>query len=531
MNKETVFQDLRQDGPRERDDVLPDRDQVRLTFALADPERRDDLAALPGDEAAERRGLPDFLVFPAVSDGHFHVVPEGEETLVLEDGSVGTRAGLDGPPGSPPMSRRPSSPSSARVPTRPGEASPGAEPSHKKFRVEHSGVFDDSMPPANVLTNTTTFTTSCQKNHYHHKNDFVLPFDHHQLVAVFRQPGWHDWGAITVFASEAREPCRTSPFGLERVSSRHWDDSGQTWRRGHRACLTCHFSVDRELDELFGHHSDTDTFDWHSDIVSIQPHNMNYETPPRREMARQLPLHSTVVKRADSSWCWIEVRHEWPVGPDAAGRILEANGTPITGFGMMSIFHRLDPHAVVLTAYGKTDIRDDMVFSGCYVTTVLLARSEGNDLRAHGWDGSSALPDRFVSEGYLEVARYAEAADHGVLNSTVDAAAADTPSAIPRKTKTDQDNNIWMESEEEGDDGSPNLLREQRRALQREIPWRRIDPKDRKAMADATVKEWSEWLRWNSVRQIPYLATRKIPKELILPSCLAYRWKPVHEPP
>ena len=198
---------------------------------------------------------------------------------------------------------------------------------------------------------------------------------------------------------------------------------------------------------------------------------------------------------------------------------------------MITIFHRLDPHAAVLTVYGKPDIQDDMIFSECYATAVLLARSEGNDLRAPGWDGSSALPDRFVSEGYLEVARYAEAADHGVLNSTVDAAAADTPSAIPRKTKTDQDNNIWMESEEEGDDGSPNLIRAQRRALQREIPWRRIDPKDRKAMADATVKGWSEWLKWNSVRQIPYLAARKIPKELILPSRLAYRWKPVHEPP
>ena len=303
VNKETVFQDLRQDGPREQDDVPPDLDQVRLPLALADPERRDDLAALPGDEAAERRGLPDFPVFPAVPDGHLHVVPEDEETLALEDGSVGTRAGLDGPPSSPPLSRRPSSSSSARVPTRPGEASPEAEPSHKKSRVEHSGIFDDRMPPADVLTNTTTSTTSCQKYYYRHKNDLVLPFDHHQLVAMSSQPGWHDWGAITIFASEAWEPCRTSPFDLECVSSRHWDDSAKTWRRGHRACLNCHLPVDRELVELFDHHCDADTFDWHSDIVSIQTRIMNYKTPPRREMACQLPLRSTIVKRADGSWC------------------------------------------------------------------------------------------------------------------------------------------------------------------------------------------------------------------------------------
>lgn len=102
---------------------------------------------------------------------------------------------------------------------------------------------------------------------------------------------------------------------------------------------------------------------------------------------------------------------------------------------------------------------------------------------------------------------------------------------IYRATR-DSESNVYLESdiEELGSDGSVGLPRTQQKAFAQELLWRHIDASGIPAFQECALKEWEEWLRWGSIK--PYYGDVSIiPKDRILPSRYAYKWKPQFDGP
>ncbi|CAK9000573.1 Retrovirus-related Pol polyprotein from transposon RE1 (Retro element 1) (AtRE1) [Includes: Protease RE1 [Durusdinium trenchii] len=85
-------------------------------------------------------------------------------------------------------------------------------------------------------------------------------------------------------------------------------------------------------------------------------------------------------------------------------------------------------------------------------------------------------------------------------------------------------NNIKMQDTSDEEDGG--LKRTQRQALKRELPWRSIPTADWPAFIDSITKEWNEWKKWSSCIKFTGDPST-VPKHLILPSRVCYRWKPI----
>ena len=85
-------------------------------------------------------------------------------------------------------------------------------------------------------------------------------------------------------------------------------------------------------------------------------------------------------------------------------------------------------------------------------------------------------------------------------------------------------NNIKMQDTSDEEDGG--LKRTQRQALKRELPWRPIPAADWPAFIESITKEWNEWKKWSSCTKFTGDPST-IPKHLILPSRVCYRWKPI----
>lgn len=90
-----------------------------------------------------------------------------------------------------------------------------------------------------------------------------------------------------------------------------------------------------------------------------------------------------------------------------------------------------------------------------------------------------------------------------------------------RASRVDDEKNLWLESSDDdeptGNDGSISLSRAERRALQRELPWRSISPDDHDAFIGATHREWAEWTRWSSLRRVRASEVVKVPPGLDRP--------------
>lgn len=76
------------------------------------------------------------------------------------------------------------------------------------------------------------------------------------------------------------------------------------------------------------------------------------------------------------------------------------------------------------------------------------------------------------------------------------------------------------------DEEDAGLKRTKRQALKRELPWKSIGEADWPAFVEAMQKEWAEWCKWSSCEKFDG-DVNAIPKELILPSRVCYRWKPL----
>ena len=82
-------------------------------------------------------------------------------------------------------------------------------------------------------------------------------------------------------------------------------------------------------------------------------------------------------------------------------------------------------------------------------------------------------------------------------------------------------------SDEEEGGSSEGMSRVQKQALKREIPWKSIEASDWPAFQKSIADEWAEWQKWSSCKPVSPNRTSSIAKELILPSRVCYRWKPV----
>ena len=83
-------------------------------------------------------------------------------------------------------------------------------------------------------------------------------------------------------------------------------------------------------------------------------------------------------------------------------------------------------------------------------------------------------------------------------------------------------------SEEEGHDGSFETRRAELQARKKEIHWRSLTEEEIPAFVEAVRKEWAEWERWSSCKEVR-VGANEVPNHLILRSRLCYRWKPVPE--
>ena len=83
-------------------------------------------------------------------------------------------------------------------------------------------------------------------------------------------------------------------------------------------------------------------------------------------------------------------------------------------------------------------------------------------------------------------------------------------------------------SEEEGHDGTFETRRAELQARKKEIHWRSLTEEEKPAFVEAVQKEWAEWLRWSSCKEVR-VKPDEVPAHLILRSRLCYRWKPVPE--
>ena len=135
-----------------------------------------------------------------------------------------------------------------------------------------------------------------------------------------------------------------------------------------------------------------------------------------------------------------------------------------------------------------------------------LARHGRDIIRKTGWDGSPQEFQSLFTNGNL----YLQASLYDEFSS--DVLATSFTSWVSENTQMDS-------SEDEED-----IPRTQRQALKRELPWRTIPEADVPAFVEAMCKEWEEWCKWASCKQVD---SANVPKHLILPSRVCYRWKPV----
>ena len=146
------------------------------------------------------------------------------------------------------------------------------------------------------------------------------------------------------------------------------------------------------------------------------------------------------------------------------------------------------------------------------------------DSNQFGWDGCWD-----IRESFLNVIAVSSFALNVTEHDATDKEAKHLGHPAPRKAKLDTDQNVYLESfdDEEASDGSVVLTWAAQKALDREFPWCMIGDADKPAFSEAIAKEWRGWLRWGAIRPAPASELKSIAKSHILPSRVAYRWKPI----
>eukprot|EP00435_Cladocopium_sp_Y103_P012135 s282_g3.t1 len=226
------------------------------------------------------------------------------------------------------------------------------------------------------------------------------------------------------------------------------------------------------------------------------------------------PLMSTAVwSSALSSWIWstlanVETEFPFEVPPEQQITIYHASRS----FDVRQASHKIKKHR--------------FLFGPHVPEQVLLLRHGRSDALRSGWDGTPMefqslcrTPSHFRAachlvewEEHLAEQQSVWMTSHGYVPASYEAFVNDSQNfqALP----------------DTSDEEDAGLKRTQRQALKRELPWKSIDSADRPAFVEAIQKEWAEWCKWSSCEKFEG-DVNTIPKELILPSRVCYRWKPL----
>ena len=158
---------------------------------------------------------------------------------------------------------------------------------------------------------------------------------------------------------------------------------------------------------------------------------------------------------------------------------------------------------------------------------VWLLRHGRSDAYRRGWDGTSQefQPMFQGNQNFKKACLFANWEDDLKVKSAVHDAMSSSTAPITFQSFVSNDTSFqaFPDTSDEEDAG---LKRTQRQALKRELPWKSISESDRQACVDAMAKEWAEWCKWSSCQKFEGDAS-KVSKELILPSRVCYRWKPI----
>ena len=134
------------------------------------------------------------------------------------------------------------------------------------------------------------------------------------------------------------------------------------------------------------------------------------------------------------------------------------------------------------------------------------------------WDGRWD-----TRESFLSVVAVSSFAFNLTEHDTTDQEAKHLDHPALRHDRLETDQYVYLESfDDEG--GS---TRAAQKALDRELLWHTIGDADRPASSEAIAKEWRGWLRWGAIRPATASELKSIAKNHILPSRVAYRWKPI----
>ena len=203
---------------------------------------------------------------------------------------------------------------------------------------------------------------------------------------------------------------------------------------------------------------------------------------------------------ADDMWLW-EMVHNSPTEGGYSDVFFdeekEVNPEHYVVFLQKSTPFKVDP--VGTRAHGS-------IYRDRPCEMVWLQRHGRDLIRKVGWDGSPQEMQSLYTNGNL----YLQAYLLGAYNSE------DHPQCYA----------AWLTdetAENSSEDDEEDVPRTQRQAMKRELPWRTIPEADIPAFVTAIQSEWNEWCKWSSCKAV---AGAKVPKELILPSRVCYRWKP-----
>ena len=173
----------------------------------------------------------------------------------------------------------------------------------------------------------------------------------------------------------------------------------------------------------------------------------------------------------------------------------------------------VDPEHYVVFLQKATPLRDDPMRARAHMILyrdrpcemVWLQRHGRDSIHKTGWDGSPQEMQSLYTNG----------------NLYLQSALLDTYHSEDHQ----QCYSSWMahETAMNSSDDEDDVPRTQRQAMKRELPWRTIPEADVPAFVTAIQSEWNEWCTWSSCKVV---AGAKVPKELILPSRVCYRWKP-----
>ena len=249
---------------------------------------------------------------------------------------------------------------------------------------------------------------------------------------------------------------------------------------------------------------------WHNNEVHRGIEGDGVPASSTRSLLRSIARWSKRMK----SWIWCTL-----VNAEVDSNMFDS--PPETSTEMITIYHASQsrnrhtrPHRVKQHKFLLKRHQPEQVW---------LLRHGRSDAFLNGWDGSSKeFQTLFQGQQHFSWACHLAEWEDELKSGQISTSKRSTLTFQAYVTATDTFHPLPDTSDEE-DSG---LKRTQRQALKREVPWKSIGAADQPAFIEAMEKEWNEWKKWSSCQKFTG-DVESIPKELILPSRVCYRWKPI----